>query len=49
MVGAPPSASGVPVRTLVVLMLAVATISVGYGLVLPLLPSLIQTLLKVIA
>lgn len=38
--------SGVPVGTLIVLMLAVATISVGFGVVLPLLPGLMQSLLK---
>ena len=38
-------ASGVPFRTLVVLMLAVFTVSIGYGVVLPLLPYLTERLL----
>lgn len=46
MSGERASVSGVPLRTLIVLMLAVATISVGYGVVLPLLPGLMQSLLK---
>lgn len=37
--------SGVAPTTLIVLMLAVATISIGYGIVLPLLPALMGTLL----
>ena len=40
--GATPS--GVPLSTMVVLMLAVFTVSVGYGVVLPLLPYLIERL-----
>ena len=38
-------ASGVPLSTLAVLMLAVFTVSVGYGVVLPLLPYVIERLL----
>ena len=41
----PVPASGVPLRTMSVLMLAVFTVSVGYGVVLPLLPYLIERLL----
>lgn len=39
--------SGVPLGTLIVLMLAVFTVSVGFGVVLPLLPGLIASLSKV--
>jgi MFS family permease len=42
--GAVPS--GVPFSTLVALMLAVFTVSIGYGVVLPLLPYLIERLLN---
>jgi MFS family permease len=38
--------SGVPRRTLIVLMLAVFTVSIGYGVVLPLLPGLVEQLLR---
>jgi MFS family permease len=38
------SSSGVPLGTLIVLMLAVLTVSVGFGVVLPLLPGLIASL-----
>ena len=41
--GAHPS--GIPLRTMVVLMLAVFTVSMGYGVILPLLPYLIERLL----
>ena len=37
--------SGVPLRTMVVLMLSVFTVSMGYGVILPLLPYLIERLL----
>ena len=37
--------SGVPLFTMVVLMAAVFTVSMGYGVVLPLLPYLIERLL----
>ena len=40
-----PTPSGVPLSTMTVLMLAVFTVSVGYGVVLPLLPYLIERLL----
>jgi MFS family permease len=40
-------ASGVPLATLIVLMLAVFTVSIGYGVVLPLLPGLVEQLLQV--
>jgi MFS family permease len=40
-------ASGVPLATLIVLMLAVFTVSIGYGVVLPLLPGLVEQLLHV--
>ena len=40
-----PRSGGVPSATLAVLMLAVFTVSVGYGVLLPLLPSLIAQLL----
>ena len=39
------AASGVPLSTMVVLMLSVFTVSIGYGVVLPLLPYLIERLL----
>ena len=39
------SPSGVPLATMIVLMLAVFTVSMGYGVVLPLLPYLIERLL----
>ena len=42
-VGATPG--GVPLRTMVVLMLSVFTVSMGYGVILPLLPYLIERLL----
>jgi MFS family permease len=38
--------SGVPVSTLFALMLAVFTVSIGFGVVLPLLPGFIESLLK---
>ena len=38
--------SGVPLGTLIVLMLAVFKVSVGFGVVLPLLPGLIASLSK---
>ena len=38
-------ASGVPTSTMAVLMLSVFTVSMGYGVVLPLLPYLIERLL----
>ncbi len=38
--------SGVPVSTLLALMLAVFTVSIGFGVVLPLLPGFIESLLK---
>ena len=41
------AASGVPLGTLIVLMLAVFTVSVGFGVVLPLLPGLIASLLAI--
>ena len=41
------TSSGVPLGTLIVLMLAVFTVSVGFGVVLPLLPGLIASLLAV--
>ena len=37
--------TGIPVSTMVVLMLSVFTVSMGYGIILPLLPSLIERLL----
>ena len=37
--------SGIPPSTIVVLMLSVFTVSMGYGIILPLLPSLIERLL----
>ena len=40
------TSSGVPLGTLIVLMLAVFTVSVGFGVVLPLLPGLIASLSK---
>lgn len=45
MISAPVASTGVPVRTLVVLMLAVFTVSMGFGVVLPLLPYVIERLL----
>ena len=39
------AASGVPLSTMAVLMLSVFTVSIGYGVVLPLLPYLIERLL----
>ena len=39
------AASGVPLSTMVVLMASVFTVSIGYGVVLPLLPYLIERLL----
>ena len=38
-------AAGLPASTMIALMLAVFTVSVGYGVVLPLLPDLIERLL----
>ena len=40
-----PAASGVPTSTLAVLMLSVFTVSIGYGVTLPLLPDMIERLL----
>ena len=40
-----PTPAGIPVSTLLVLMLSVFTVSMGYGIVLPLLPYLIERLL----
>ena len=40
-----PAASGVPTTTMAVLMLSVFTVSIGYGVTLPLLPYLIERLL----
>ena len=37
--------SGIPPSTMVVLMLSVFTVSMGYGIILPLLPYLIERLL----
>ena len=45
--GGGAGASGVPLATLIVLMLAVFTVSIGYGVVLPLLPGLVEQLLQV--
>jgi MFS family permease len=45
--GSRAGASGVPLSTLFVLMLAVFTVSIGYGVVLPLLPGLVGQLLQV--
>jgi hypothetical protein len=39
------ASTGVPLSTMVVLMLSVFTVSMGYGIVLPLLPYLIERLL----
>ena len=41
-----PNKSGVPLSTLLALMLAVFTVSIGFGVVLPLLPGFIESLLK---
>ena len=40
-----PAFTGVPLSTMAVLMLSVFTVSMGYGVVLPLLPFLIERLL----
>lgn len=40
-----PKPAGLPLRTMAVLMLSVFTVSIGYGVVLPLLPDLIEQLL----
>ena len=45
--GIAPMSAGVPPRTMIVLMLAVFTVSMGYGVILPLLPYLIERLLGV--
>ncbi len=45
--GGRAGASGVPLATLIVLILAVFTVSIGYGVVLPLLPGLVEQLLQV--
>lgn len=42
---APLTKTGVPLSTMVVLMLSVFTVSIGYGIILPLLPYLIERLL----
>ncbi len=41
----PQKPAGLPLRTMAVLMLSVFTVSIGYGVVLPLLPDLIERLL----
>lgn len=46
MIGERTPPSGVPLGTLIVLMLAVATVSLGFGIVLPLLPDLVQGVLQ---
>lgn len=45
--GGGAGAAGVPFATLIVLMLAVFTVSIGYGVVLPLLPDLVEDVLRV--
>ncbi|WP_411288364.1 MFS transporter [Phenylobacterium sp.] len=45
--GGGAGAAGVPLATLIVLMLAVFTVSIGYGVVLPLLPDLVEQVLRV--
>jgi hypothetical protein len=40
-----PAATGLPPGTMIVLMMSVFTVSIGYGVVLPLLPYLIERLL----
>jgi MFS family permease len=45
MIGRAAASTGVPLSTMAVLMLSVFTVSIGYGIILPLLPFLIEQLL----
>jgi MFS family permease len=45
MIGRAATSTGVPLSTMAVLMLSVFTVSIGYGIILPLLPFLIEQLL----